>query len=148
MNKDMMKNTFATVDIIVEHPDGIVIIERKNAPMGLALPGGFVDAGEKLWAAAVRETKEEVSMDVEITELLHTYSGPKRGARISAASTVFIATGKGIPKADDDAAGVMVLTEKEIRLLQKKDAFVFDHSDILDDYFEFKKTGVKPGPKR
>lgn len=148
MNKDLMKNTFSTVDIIIEHPDGIIIIERKNKPHGLSLVGGFVDAGEKLWEAAVRESKEEVSLDVEITDLLHVYSGPKRDARLSAASTCFIAKSDGTPKADDDAKGVMVLTEKEIRLLQKKGAFVFDHSDMLDDYFEFKATGKKPGAKR
>lgn len=148
MNKDLMKNTFATVDIIIEHPEGIVIIERKNKPMGLALVGGFVDAGEKLWEAAVRESKEEVSLDVEITDILHTYSGPKRDGRLSAASTCFIAKAEGTPEADDDAKGVMVLNEKEIRLLQKKGAFVFDHSDMLDDYFHFKSTGEKPGAKR
>src|ERR1700675_4357766 len=110
MNKEgVFKNPVATVDIIIEVPNGIVVIERKNKPFGLALPGGFVDEWEYLWHAAIREAREEVSLDVELQEQFYVYSGPKRDARISAVSTVFIAKASGEPIAADDAKKVLVV---------------------------------------
>ena len=70
-----------TVDIIIEVAGGIVLIERKNPPEGWALPGGFVDVGESLAAAAVREAREETSLEVTLTEQFFAYSDPKRDPR-------------------------------------------------------------------
>ncbi|MBU4128516.1 NUDIX hydrolase, partial [bacterium] len=64
-----------TADIIIELEDrGIVLIKRKNPPVGWALPGGFLDYGESLEDCAIREAKEETSLDVELKGQFHTYS--------------------------------------------------------------------------
>jgi len=74
------RNPISTVDIIIELEDGaIVLIERANPPYGWALPGGYVDYGESLESAAVREAKEETSLDIELVGQFHTYSDPGRG---------------------------------------------------------------------
>src|SRR6476659_5742013 len=85
-------NPLLTVDIIVELADAtIVLIERKNPPHGWALPGGFVDEGEPVEAAAVREMAEETNMEVVLVDLLYVYSDPRRDARLHTQTTVFIA---------------------------------------------------------
>jgi len=119
-----------TVDIIIWTPKGIVLIERKNYPKGWALPGGFVDYGETIRQAAVREAKEETSLDVMLTRHFHTYTDPKRDPRRYTISAVFIAGAKGIPKARSDAKKARIFTSKT---LPKKMAF--DHRKILRDYF-------------
>jgi ADP-ribose pyrophosphatase YjhB (NUDIX family) len=75
------KNPLPTVDIIIEATDGIVLIERKNKPLGWALPGGFVDYAESLEQAAVREAREETGLQVSLTRQLKTYSDPDRDPR-------------------------------------------------------------------
>ena len=124
------RNPIPTVDIIIELPDGIVLIQRKNPPEGWALPGGFVDYGESLEQAAVREAREETSLDVNLVRQLHTYSDPSRDARFHTISTVFIATAQGTPKAGDDAAGVGVFTRDNL-----PSPICFDHKIILEDYY-------------
>ena len=138
--KREIKTPYLTVDIIIELDDsGIVLIERKNPPHGWALPGGFVDYGESLEKAAVREAKEETSLDVLLTEQFYTYSDPGRDARFHTVSTVFIAQGKGVPRGGDDAEKAQTFTEKNL-----SSPIVFDHGQILKDYFHYKKTGKKP----
>jgi 8-oxo-dGTP diphosphatase len=118
---------------------GVVLIQRKNPPYGWAIPGGFVDYGETLEQAVVRETKEETSLDYEHICQFHCYSDPKRDERSHTISTVFIGKGRGIPKADDDARELGIFTEKTLPA-----PIAFDHSRILHDYFHFKKTGKYP----
>ena len=122
-----------TVDIIIRTPKGIVLIERKNYPKGWALPGGFVEYGETIRQAAVREAKEETSLDVMLTRHFHTYTDPKRDPRGYTISAVFIADAKGIPKARSDAKNAKFFTS---RALPKKMAF--DHRKILRDYLSSK----------
>src|SRR5687767_5931671 len=121
------RTPLTTVDTIIEiSSGGIVLIERKNPPHGWALPGGFVDYGESLEIAAVREAKEETSLDVALTEQFYTYSDPRRDSRHHTVSTVFIATAVGEPRGADDA--------KVARLFHEKDLptrLVFDHERIL-----------------
>ena len=106
------RNPVPTVDVIIEvEGGGIVLIERRNAPHGWAIPGGFVDEGEPLWAAARREAKEETGLDVELTEQFHTYSDPRRDPRRHTVATVFLGRAAGAPQASDDAAGAGVFTE-------------------------------------
>jgi len=135
-------NPLLTVDIIVELADGtIVLIERKNPPYGWALPGGFVDYGEAIECAAIREAKEEISLDVSLTEQFYTYSDPHRDPRHHTVSTVFIATAEGVPEAADDAKTVPTFHENNLPA-----PLAFDHARILRDYFSFKKTGARPKP--
>src|SRR5512136_648217 len=101
---EIYRNPIPTVDIIIEiESKGIVLIKRKNPPHGWAIPGGFVDYGESLEEAAVREAKEETNLDVKLVRQLHTYSDPNRDPRHHSISTVYVAKAKGLPKAEDDA---------------------------------------------
>jgi len=126
------RNPIPTVDIIIElEVGGIVLIERKNPPYGWALPGGFVDYGESLEDAAVREAREETSLDVRLVRQLHTYSDPSRDSRMHTLSTVFIATASGTPRASDDAKSLGVFTRDTL-----PGELCFDHARILSDYFE------------
>jgi ADP-ribose pyrophosphatase YjhB (NUDIX family) len=135
------RNPVPTVDIIIETPKGIVLIERRNAPHGWAIPGGFVDYGETLEAAARREAKEETSLDVELKSLLYVYSNPSRDPRQHTVSTVFIAKAEGTPRAADDAKNLRVFKPAQLPA-----ELAFDHRKILDDYLKFRKTGRLPKP--
>jgi ADP-ribose pyrophosphatase YjhB (NUDIX family) len=139
MNTDKKyRNPLVTVDIIIEINDGIVLIQRKNPPLGWALPGGFVDYGESLETSAIREAKEETSLDVSLTEQFHSYSDPDRDPRHHTVTTVFIAEAQGIPKAQDDAKKIGVFNEHRL-----PSPIVFDHGKILSDYFNYKKGELK-----
>jgi ADP-ribose pyrophosphatase YjhB (NUDIX family) len=125
------QNPFPTVDIVIEtEQGGIVLIQRKNPPLGWALPGGFVDYGESLESAAIREAKEETSMDIELLCQLGAYSDPSRDPRQHTISVVFVAKAKGTPEAADDAARIGVFTLDSL-----PNKLAFDHSQILRDYF-------------
>jgi len=132
------KHPIPTVDIIIEverenGQEGIILIKRKNPPYGWALPGGFVDCGESLEEAAVREAKEETSLDIRLKSQFHTYSDPKRDPRKHTISTVYVATAQGRPKAKDDAQEIGIFTKEEINF-----PLAFDHQKILTDYFKQK----------
>lgn len=131
-----------TVDIIIERENspGIVLIERKYPPPGWAIPGGFVEYGETLEAAAEREALEETSLRVRLVEQLYTFSDPARDPRHHTVTTVFIARARGKPAAADDAAGIGIFTERSLPA-----PLAFDHKNILREYFRYKKTGKKPG---
>ncbi len=117
----------------------IIMIERANPPHGWALPGGFVDYGESLEASAVREAREETSLNITLIEQFHTYSDPGRDPRHHTITTVFIASGKGIPRAADDAKKIGMFTKKNL-----PNPIAFDHEKIIRDYFRYKKIGSKP----
>lgn len=135
MEKEKYKNPVPTVDVIIEMPEGIVLIKRKNFPPGWALPGGFVDYGESLEEAAVREAKEETGLDVTELKQFHTYSAPDRDPRQHTISTVFTGKGQGILKADDDAADAGIFTEDNL-----PEDFAFDHREIVREYFKKLRT--------
>lgn len=130
------KNPFPTVDIIIEVEaggveKGIVLIKRKNEPLGWAIPGGFVDYGESLEEAAVREAREETGLRVQLVRQFHTYSDPKRDPRFHSISTVYIARAQGTPEARDDAGEVGIFGRRNL-----PEGIAFDHSTILEDYFK------------
>jgi 8-oxo-dGTP diphosphatase len=131
------RNPFPTVDIIIEINGGIVLIERRNEPLGWALPGGFVDYGEALEEAAAREAKEETSLVISNLRLLGCYSDPDRDPRLHAISTVFVAEGSGVPLAADDAANLAVFPHDSL-----PGELCFDHGRILADYMRLKKKGL------
>lgn len=127
------KNPIPTVDIIIEiekkMQTQVVLIYRKNEPHGWALPGGFVDYGESLETAAIREAKEETSLDVELLRQFHTYSDPTRDPRKHTITTVYIASATGIPVAADDAQKAELFFTDKL-----PNNIVFDHAAILEDY--------------
>jgi ADP-ribose pyrophosphatase YjhB (NUDIX family) len=128
---EIYQNPIPTVDIIIEvESKGIVLIKRKNPPYGWAIPGGFVDYGESLEEAALREAKEETNLDVQFLRQFHTYSAPNRDPRHHSISTVFIAKAKGIPKAKDDALEIGIFNASNL-----PEEIAFDHREILRDYF-------------
>lgn len=139
--KKQHRNPVPTVDIIIEIKGGIVLIERRNAPYGWAIPGGFVDYGECLEDAARREAEEETSLKVTLKDMLYTYSNPARDPRRHTVSTVFTATARGNPAAADDAKNLKVF-----KLSELPKEMAFDHAQILADYIKFKKTGKRPKP--
>lgn len=132
------RNPLPTVDIVIELKEGIVLIERKNPPFGWAIPGGFVDYGESLEDAAVREALEETSLKVRLKAQLHAYSDPSRDPRFHTVSVVFVAEADGVPEAKDDAKNLGVFTEKNL-----PENIAFDHARILSDYFRWKRVGWK-----
>ena len=133
------RNPTPTVDCIVELPrDRIVLIKRKNPPYGWALPGGFVDEGEPLHQACVREVKEETGLEADLSEQFFTYSDPARDPRKHTISTVYIGWAEGEPLGSDDAAEARAF---ELDALPAE--LAFDHGTILADYLAYKRTGKR-----
>lgn len=139
--EELQAGPFVTVDAIIEihaggqDQEGIVVIERSNPPFGLALPGGFVDYGESLEEAVIREAKEETGLDIEKVQQFHTYSAPGRDPRFHTVATVFLARAEGRPVASDDAKGVRIVQAGEVESLD----FAFDHKKIIADYLQYKQ---------
>jgi 8-oxo-dGTP diphosphatase len=130
-------------DIIIELIDRpgrpVVFIERLNPPHGWALPGGFVDIGETVEAAAVREAREETGLEVELKALLGCYSSPERDPRGHTVSLVYVAEASGEPVACDDARDVRICTPD-----QPPTPLVFDHPLILKHYLEYRRGQQLP----
>lgn len=120
-------------------PEQIILVQRRNPPHGLALPGGFVDLGERVEQAAGREALEETGLQVQLQVLLGVYSDPNRDPRGHTVSVVFIADADGAPRAGDDAAGIQLADPADPAL-----ELVFDHASILADYRQFVRTGCVP----
>jgi 8-oxo-dGTP diphosphatase len=130
------RNPVPTVDIIIEYQDqGLVLIERHKPPYGWALPGGFVEYGETLEEAAVREAKEETGLTVQLLGQFHAYSDPRRDPRQHTITTVFIARGQGHPEAASDAKSLAIFPPEKL-----PSPLAFDHNRILQDYLKVRKT--------
>jgi 8-oxo-dGTP diphosphatase len=125
-------------DIVIELEDRpgrpIVIIRRAHPPLGHALPGGFVDIGETVEHAAVREAREETGLDVILVALLGVYSDPARDPRGHTVAIVYVATARGEPVAGDDAAGIIVTDPEAAPPL------VADHDRIVADYVAWRRA--------
>ena len=131
ITKKLSQGPFITVDGIVEYDDGIVLIERSNPPLGWALPGGFVDYGESVEAAVVREIKEEITLDLVDFKLFKVCSDPNRDPRFHTVTIVFTGKGKGVLKADSDAKGAKVF-----KLDSLPEKMAFDHREVIEEYIE------------
>ena len=137
------RNPAPTVDIIIELADRphrpIILIERLYEPLGWAIPGGFVDYGEAVETAAMREAKEEIGLDIELLEQFHVYSDPRRDKRKHTISIVFLATATGDPVAGDDAKHFQIFN-----LWELPKNLCFDHGKILQDYWLYRHYGRRP----
>ena len=127
-------------DAIIELTDvpgrPIVLIERANPPFGWAIPGGFVDVGEIVEYAAVREAWEEVCLDISLIALLGIYSDPSRDNRGHTVTAVYVAEASGTPKAADDAKNC-----RFFNLDALPEPLAFDHAQVLADYKKYRETG-------
>jgi len=139
------KTPLLTVDGIINLQDengrwlGIVLIERKYPPVGLALPGGFVEVGETVEKALIREMKEETNLDVIIIRQFKVYSNPQRDPRFHTVSVVFECAARGTPKGSDDAKTAKLIPYDKIPTNQ----LVFDHAQIIADYLNSKNAIFK-----
>jgi len=129
------KTPYLAVDGVVrlwegERFKGIVLVERRYEPLGYALPGGFVEVGETVEKAVLREVKEETGLDAQIVKLLGVYSEPNRDPRFHVVSVVFVLDAYGEPKGGDDAKKAVVFPVEDLPF----DKIVFDHAKILKDY--------------
>jgi 8-oxo-dGTP diphosphatase len=129
------KTPYLAVDGVVrlwegERFKGIVLVERRYEPLGYALPGGFVEVGETVEKAVLREVKEETGLDAQIVKLLGVYSEPNRDPRFHVVSVVFVLDASGEPKGGDDAKKALVFPIEDLPF----DKIVFDHAKILKDY--------------
>jgi 8-oxo-dGTP diphosphatase len=129
------KTPYLAVDGVVrlwegERFKGIVLVERKYEPLGYALPGGFVEVGETVEKAVLREVKEETGLDAQIVKLLGVYSEPNRDPRFHVVSVVFVLDAYGEPKGGDDAKKAVVFPIEDLPF----DKIVFDHAKILKDF--------------
>jgi 8-oxo-dGTP diphosphatase len=131
-----------TVDVVIALPgDRVVLVRRKHPPPGWALPGGFVDEGETLEAAAVREAREETGLAVTLVDLLYVYSDPRRDPRRHTLSAVYVGRADGEPAGGDDAAEARAFRWSEL-----PSPVAFDHGEILADARRFLLTGTRPRP--
>lgn len=132
---DEWKQPKLTVDVIVENAAGhVLLVDRKNPPHGWAIPGGFVDYGETLETAAVREIREETGLEVTLTAQFHTYSDPRRDPRHHTVTTVFLGQADGEPAGADDA-----LEARFFPLASLPSPLAFDHRDVLRDFERFRR---------
>lgn len=131
------KTPLLAVDGIVIWEGKLVLIERKNFPQGLALPGGFVEIGENIQTAVKREIKEETDLDFEPFGVVGIYSSPDRDPRTHVVTIVFAGKGKGMPKASSDAKEIVLVDPESIPY----EKLVFDHAQVLRDWQEWMKTG-------
>jgi 8-oxo-dGTP diphosphatase len=117
--------------VIYDRERGIVLVKRRFPPLGWALPGGFVEYGESVETAAVREAKEETGLDVELKGLVGVYSDPRRDLRKHTISTVFWGecAFSQAPSAGDDAAEALFF-----RLEELPEPLAFDHAEIINDF--------------
>jgi 8-oxo-dGTP diphosphatase len=130
MNEKVYRNPSLAADAVVIRTDNrypeILLIERKNAPHGWALPGGFVDYGEATDKAAIRELEEETGLVAEEAELLCVASKPDRDPRQHVVSIVYLMLGiEGQAVAADDAKNVGWFDLRQLPVM------AFDHEEII-----------------
>lgn len=131
------------VDAVISHAEGVVLIERGQPPFegAWALPGGFVEVGETVEQACVREAREETGLEVELTGLVGVYSDPDRDPRGHVVSVTFAAEAVGgEPRGADDAARARVFAWDDLPEL------AFDHAEILSDHARMREGGPGPAP--
>ena len=130
-----------TTDIFIFDDEfNFILIKRKNDPYKdcWALPGGFVEYGERVETAAIREAKEETSIDVELKVLVNVYSNPDRDPRGHTITIAFTAKGDFTSrKADSDASDINIFSPEELGDIN----LAFDHEQIIKDCLNKAKNG-------
>lgn len=128
MNREI-KTPLLAADAVILFQEGIVLIRRNNPPFQgcYALPGGFVERGETVEKAAIREAKEETGLDIDLQGMVGVYSDPARDPRGHVVSVAFLARGKGRLQSGSDARSAEVFSWKELPRL------AFDHDRIIRD---------------
>jgi ADP-ribose pyrophosphatase YjhB (NUDIX family) len=129
------RNPLLTVDCIIEKDDKVLLINRENHPLGYALPGGYVDYGESVEQAVIREIKEETNLDIVKPKLFGVYSDPERDPRGHTVTIVFHVKTTETPIADDDAKDLGFFDLDNL-----PEPIAFDHAKILKDYIEFRES--------
>lgn len=117
------------VDVVIPSGERVVLIRRGSEPYRgqWALPGGFVEVGETVEEAAVREAAEETGLAVEVARLVGVYSDPGRDPRGHNVSVAFLARVlSGELAAATDASEAALLDPSSVEL-------AFDHRRILGD---------------
>jgi 8-oxo-dGTP diphosphatase len=127
-----------TVDVVAlagDPPRSVLLIQRRNEPFAgsWALPGGFVDAGERVVAAASRELAEETAVEADTLELLGVYDTPGRDPRGPTVSVVYLlrAGGELDARGGDDARAARWFS------LEALPALAFDHATVIADAISF-----------
>ncbi len=127
------------VDVAIEtRPDHLVLVQRKSAPRGWALPGGYVDSHETLVQAAFREAFEETGLKVRISEQLHTYSFMSDSGHCKGITTLFAGTASGFPVGSDDAEIARAFHYTNIPEV------IPNHRQLIADYIMWRRTGERP----
>ncbi|MEN6378984.1 MAG: NUDIX hydrolase [Methanofastidiosum sp.] len=129
----MRRSPSLAVDIIIFLDNKLVLIKRGRGPFRnfFALPGGFVEYGETVENAAIREAKEETGLEITNISLLGIYSKPDRDPRGHTVSIVFHGNGSGTPKAGDDAKELFLFD-----ITQIPTNLAFDHNKIIQDFLK------------
>jgi 8-oxo-dGTP diphosphatase len=137
------KTPLLTVDAVVEREGEILLVRRLNPPFQgkWALPGGFVEYGERVEDAAHRELEEETGLRIRITGLLGVYSEPGRDPRGHVVSVCYIAEGEGEVRGGSDAAEARFFKPGDIDF----DNLAFDHDRIIKDYMRWKCSAKNAG---
>ncbi|WP_405293502.1 NUDIX domain-containing protein [Methanobrevibacter sp.] len=127
------KTPSLTADIFIYDDElNFILIKRRNEPYKdcWALPGGFVEYGESVETAAIREAKEETSIDVELKSLVNVYSEPDRDPRGHTVTVAYTAKGDfNSKKADSDAKDIGIFSKDQLDELE----LAFDHEKIITD---------------
>jgi nicotinamide-nucleotide adenylyltransferase len=144
--RKVMRNPIPVVDAIIDYSDafskkGIILVNRKNPPLGWALPGGYIEYGESAEEACIREVYEETGLEIKIDTLWKILSDPKRDPRQHNISICYLATAHknsyNLPRAGDDAKGIRVVElYNELPKFLKNNNIAFDHAKILNEYRE------------
>jgi len=135
------KNPMLTVDGVIVKDKKILLIKRKNEPFRgrWALPGGFVEYGETVEMAVMREVAEETGLDVEIKHLVGVYSDPERDPRGHTVSVVYLL----LPKDEKEPAGGDDASDAKFFDMNELPPLAFDHDKIIKDAMHIIRHGMR-----
>ena len=128
------RTPYLTVDGIIVKDKKILLVERRYPPEGWALPGGFVEYGEKTEDAVKREVMEETGLEVKKVRLFGVFSDPERDPRIHTVSVVYVCDTEGDPSSGSDAKKVMFFDLEHL-----PERIAFDHRKIIEQYIKRRK---------